>query len=739
MQLFKMFGEVAIKGGKAVTKQLKVIDLAAERTKRGLDAIPNEVDVEVDVDTDKSESKLSNFLKSIGLMRASMMALGPSIAPVMASLTAGIGGLATSFAVAGAGVATFASIAIPALSGIFEASKEVEKINEKIANADTVKERKKAMQELQQVYSSMTKKERQALNALQDFKSFWSGFVKSLENPVLDIFIQSLGTLKSTLSGLKPFFESSIKAIGDLFKGMDKSAKSPKMKEFFQWLAVNMPPAIKSFGTAFGNVMKGIANLLMAFTPISGDMQDGLVGLTKKFADWTAGLKDSQGFKDFIEYAKTNGPKLIDTLGQIASIMLELIKAMAPFGPIVLDILQALLQLINHLLQFHPAVGIVLVGMLQLIGIFKLVSGPVTGVISGFKKMKDAFGTTGTPLNRLRTLIKTFGTNLSSIFKTGLLNARIAIQMFGQAFMRIGPAILQFVTGLIPKLISGFMSFLRVLNIVRLFLFTNPLGLIILAVVAVVAAAIMLYKNWDSVKKWLLSIWKSITDACSNAFKWAVKVISDSLISAKNWVTKKLAEISNGFSQSWSSIKNALSNNSIAKAISDGLNKAWSAIKGFFSTFNDAGIGLLTSFKDGIVSGFKNALSAVKSGLNTIRQYLPFSPAKEGPLSDLDTSGESFFPTWASRIDKGLNPALSKITSGMTKARGAVASDGLSQGMGLSVNKMGLTSPAVGAFGGIMITGNTFVIREEADIQRVAVELFKLQQRESRGLRGGVR
>ncbi|WPF64878.1 hypothetical protein FBHYGVHD_CDS0031 [Staphylococcus phage MVC_VPHSA1] len=32
--------------------------------------------------------------------------------------------------------------------------------------------------------------------------------------------------------------------------------------------------------------------------------------------------------------------------------------------------------------------------------------------------------------------------------------------------------------------------------------------------------------------------------------------------------------------------------------------------------------------------------------MNAVRQYLPFSPAKKGPLSDLDKSGESFFPTW---------------------------------------------------------------------------------------------
>ena len=80
--------------------------------------------------------------------------------------------------------------------------------------------------------------------------------------------------------------------------------------------------------------------------------------------------------------------------------------------------------------------------------------------------------------------------------------------------------------------------------------------------------------------------------------------------------------------------------------VQNGINNMVSQFTGFFKTFYNSGKGLLSSFVNGIVSGFGDAASAVSRGMSNIRAYLPFSPAKKGPLSDLDKSGEAFFPTW---------------------------------------------------------------------------------------------
>ncbi|EJV59375.1 hypothetical protein [Bacillus mycoides] len=91
--------------------------------------------------------------------------------------------------------------------------------------------------------------------------------------------------------------------------------------------------------------------------------------------------------------------------------------------------------------------------------------------------------------------------------------------------------------------------------------------------------------------------------------------------------------ISNGFSDA-------------AYKVTDGINKIVSKFTGYFKEFYNSGKGLLGEFVNGITSGFGKAVDAVSRGMSNIRAYLPFSPAKKGPLSDLDKSGEAFFPTW---------------------------------------------------------------------------------------------
>ena len=42
---------------------------------------------------------------------------------------------------------------------------------------------------------------------------------------------------------------------------------------------------------------------------------------------------------------------------------------------------------------------------------------------------------------------------------------------------------------------------------------------------------------------------------------------------------------------------------------------------------------MIDGLRRGIVDGFNNAVTAVKNGLNRVRNFFPFSPAKEGPFS----------------------------------------------------------------------------------------------------------
>ena len=61
--------------------------------------------------------------------------------------------------------------------------------------------------------------------------------------------------------------------------------------------------------------------------------------------------------------------------------------------------------------------------------------------------------------------------------------------------------------------------------------------------------------------------------------------------------------------------------------------RALSALGNIGSKLYNSGKAMIDGFKDGIVNAFNNAVNAVKNGLSRIRNFFPFSPAKEGPFS----------------------------------------------------------------------------------------------------------
>lgn len=133
----------------------------------------------------------------------------------------------------------------------------------------------------------------------------------------------------------------------------------------------------------------------------------------------------------------------------------------------------------------------------------------------------------------------------------------------------------------------------------------------------------------------------------------------------------KVSSMGRAASNMMNGFKEGIANgfNDAVYKVSSGIQSMVSQFTGFFRTFYNSGKGLLGSFVNGITSGFGDAVSAVSRGMSNIRAYLPFSPAKKGPLSDLDKSGEAFFPTW-------YNAALTQVGAmerSMGRAFGGVA------------------------------------------------------------------
>lgn len=281
---------------------------------------------------------------NITAIGAGLSSLNAATAPVIA----GVGALASSFATAGVGAVAFGAVATSVLSNLFKSSQEVAKLEEKIANADTAKERLEAQRELASLYDGMSESQKGALKNLQSFKSFWGGFVKQFENPIHKAFGTGLEILQKTFSRLAPTITNVSGVVNELLDGLNNSFGSSGATKFFSWLENTAAQSFKSLSLVGGNLLGGLFNMLQAFQPLATSMENGLVAMTQRFKEWGASLDSSKGFQNFIEYAKTNGPVLLELIGNVGGIFKNLIKDLAPIGTTVLAGLKGVTGIIQN-------------------------------------------------------------------------------------------------------------------------------------------------------------------------------------------------------------------------------------------------------------------------------------------------------------------------------------------------------------------------------------------------------
>lgn len=235
-----------------------------------------------------------------------------------------------------------------------------------------------------------------------------------------------------------------------------------------------------------------------------------------------------------------------------------------------------------------------------------------------------------------------FGRQAAIQAATGLRSMAIGIATFArQAFMAAATAL--------PSLIASIWSFTAAL-------LANPVTWVVMGIGTLVIALVALYRNWDIVTAFLGRAW----DALKAKFAPVVEFFSRAFAFLeglfKRYGTVALSVLMPIIGipllivRNWEGIK----------AFFFGLwNNVLESIKALFKVFREAGAGLWEAFVSGLKSVLLKPVEVVKSGLEKLRKLLPFSDAKEGPLSTLTKSGAAMIHTLGAGM-RGALPDLRK-------------------------------------------------------------------------------
>lgn len=158
--------------------------------------------------------------------------------------------------------------------------------------------------------------------------------------------IQEFMTLMPRVQGI---VRETSEAIGELAGDAGAGLSGSRWESFFEYLETDGKQILLEMGRTLGNLVTGLANMMVAFGPLTADFSAGFEDMARSFADWSSSLSSSNGFREFVEYVREAGPLALDFLASASMALVELVEAAAPIGAIMLPGLTMLVDVVGAL------------------------------------------------------------------------------------------------------------------------------------------------------------------------------------------------------------------------------------------------------------------------------------------------------------------------------------------------------------------------------------------------------
>lgn len=482
------------------------------------------------------------------------------------------------------------------------------------------------------------------ISIFQRVKDAWNGLVQLWQGGGSGLLAKALGVEQSAA------IMTAIRSIMDAAKML------------WSTFVTQVIPALVSFGsTVYTSVMAVLDPLWQMITgqvlPAIMSLVEGVLGaLIPAFQ----GVQGS-GFLGFITgLATAIGGILLAAFNTIFPILVQfgnffmstLLPAIMKFGELLMTILVPVLVFVGKLI-LDSIIGIINGVKNVIVGLITVFQGIVTfltGVFTGqwgmaWEGIKQIFAGVfqaiwgiiqviwyGTVLKGISigfNLIKAIFSGGLGFLKTAVTGGFGAIRNTISSVMKAISNVVKSIWNAIRSGISSTMSVIRqtissvwttIANAVR-------------ATMNIISTTIR--NIWNAIRSSTTSTMSSIRSAIQNAWNAIKNLISNTVNSVKSTVSNGFNNIASITRNTWnrvvSAIRSALSN---AKAA---VRAGISSIKGFFSGASGWLVGAGKSIIRGLISGIKAMAGSVKNAvagvMESARNLLPFSPAKEGPFS----------------------------------------------------------------------------------------------------------
>ncbi len=370
------------------------------------------------------------------------------------------------------------------------------------------------------------------------------------------------------------------------------------------------------------------------------ELAQGVAETIKTLFEWWNGL--SEGFQSFI--------------GIFAGLMVAI-------GPIMM----IGSKLINGFKMLSPLITAIQTGLGLLAGVFTAISAPilaVVGIVAGLvalfvalynsnEEFRELVGEVWESIKEtMMGIIETIVEFVTEIFG-GFVewwneNQQLILETISVVWETIQNIIMAAMDVIVPILQTAWEGIKNTIEAVW-----NVISTIIETAINLVMGIIktvmqIITGDWSGA-------WNTIKSTVSGVLSGIQGIISGALNAVLSVVTGILNTIKSTFSSIFNGLKGVVTSafTGVKSAVKSGITAAYNTVTGFASKFLDAGKNIVTSIADGIKGAIGKVTDAIGNVASKVRDFLPFSPPKTGPLMDI--MDVQWGETIAGGIEKGEN------------------------------------------------------------------------------------
>ncbi len=329
-------------------------------------------------------------------------------------------------------------------------------------------------------------------------------------------------------------------------------------------------------------------------------------------------------------------------------------------------------------------------------------------VRAGFARIRTAGGVAV-------SAVRNVGSSLFSMAKGAAVSAVSAVRNITLSLAAMAKQAITAAASALAPLISSVWSFTAAL-------LANPVTWVVIGIVALIAALVLLWnkcewfrngvmgildglqEKFDAAVSFITGAFGMIGSAVGSVLDAARSAVSEKLNNMKtayeahgggicgiasaavegvkgyyttgftfldNLTGGRLSEIRGKFASAMGGIVQGVGQkfSEAGSAFTAGLDRIKGIVSNAASWFFNSGGKIVSTFTSGIRSAFSGAVEAVRGGLQRIRNLLPFSDAREGPLSTLTLSGQRTMTTYAHGLTLAQDAPAEVMEQGLRQAR----------------------------------------------------------------------